>query len=292
MKSIASSFLVFLFLVSQNVAACTSCLCGDPTLTTLGTEKPYAGRIQLGYEVLQREETTGEGTNKKEVVEVRHTLTASYWPVKYLGLSLAAPVHSTLDMTLKNGAEQRGSGLGDLDLNARYYQWQNRKMNAGWIGGVRLPIGEEQKTVDGQAINIDAQPAQGVIMGRLGAWYSRYRYPWSYHGSIIVNIATDTGFQGFKPGKQLTFSGLGQFAFSQTLSLSFGIEGRYGDKDTFFTIEDDDSGGGIAYGAINIIGKWLDSGLWNIKVQYEVLDELNGSREEPYVLYMGLGYGF
>ena len=92
-------FILFLLFFSLPALACTSCLCGDPTLTTLGTEKPYAGRMQFGWEAIYREESTGEkGINEQQLAEVRHTVNVSYWPKKNMGFSVALPVVSTLNL--------------------------------------------------------------------------------------------------------------------------------------------------------------------------------------------------
>ncbi len=287
------SLIACFWVLSKSTWACTSCLCGDPTLTTLGTEKPYAGRIQFGWEAIYREEETGtQAIDLKVVDELRHTLNASYWPNKKIGLSIALPVHSTLNLTVQNGANQQGSGVGDLEFNGRYYQWQNRRYNAGFIAGMRLPTGSEQKTASGQPIDIDAQPAQGVYQTRLGMWYSRYKYPWSFHSSAIAYKALNEGYQGFEPGEQLTLSGVGQYAMTKKLSVMFGLEARSGAKDAFYDEQDNNSGGTIAYGVLGVVGKWGASGVWHIKAQLDAYNGLNGDHEEPFVIYTGLGYGF
>lgn len=272
--------------------ACTSCLCGDPTLTTLGTEKPYAGRTQFGWEAIYREEETGQGVNLKNVTELRHTLNASYWPTKKIGLAFSLPVHSTLNLTVPNGADQQGSGVGDLAVNGRYYVKQTRRYNTGVIVGMRLPTGSEQKTASGQAIDIDAQPAQGIYQARLGGWFSRYRYPWSFHGSAIAYAGLNEGYQGFEAGNQLTLSGIAQYATTQKLSVMWGVEARTGAYDTFNGERDNNSGGTIAYAVLGVVGKWGVSGLWHIKAQSEAYNGLNGQNEEPFVIYTGVGYGF
>ena len=288
-RSVVLACMAFL---PSKLLACTSCLCGDPTLTTLGTEKPYAGRMQFGWEAIYREEETGQGPTLKEVDELRHTLSPSYWPNKKIGLAIALPVNSTLNLQLPNGADQQGSGVGDLELSARYYQWQNRRYNAGFIVGMRLPTGSEQKAADGRVIDIDAQPAQGIYQARLGFWYSRYQYPWSYHASVISYAGLNEGFQGFDAGHQLTFNSIGQYAATQKISLMFGLEGRTGRADYFLDERDENSGGTIAYGVLGVVGKWGVSGLWHVKVQRDIYNRLNGAHQEPFVIYTGLGYGF
>ncbi|WP_156312522.1 hypothetical protein [Marinagarivorans algicola] len=298
----AQALLVFSFLqfalaacllcVPNSVLACTSCLCGDPTLTTLGTEKPYAGRVQLGWEAIYREEETGTGADLKTVEQLQHTLQASYWPTKKIGLSFVLPVYSTLKLATQNGANQEGSGTGDLEINTRYYQWQNRRYNAGFIAGMRLATGREQTTGTGELIDIDAQPAQGVYQVRLGLWYSRYQYPWSFHSSVMAYVALNEGFQGFEPGEQATFNGIGQYAMTKKLSVMLGVEARIGKKDAFYERLDDHSGGAIAYAVLGLVGQWGASGTWHIKAQVDAYNGLKGAHEEPFVIYTGLGYGF
>ena len=100
------------------------------------------------------------------------------------------------------------------------------------------------------------------------------------------------GFQGFKPGKQLTLNGNAQYTISQTFSTTVGIEGRFGQQDEFYGQDDANSGGAIAYGVIGLVGKWWQSGVWHIKGQFAINENLKGDHKEPFVLYAGLSYGF
>ncbi|MFP5306414.1 MAG: transporter, partial [Gammaproteobacteria bacterium] len=41
--------------------ACSTCKCGDYSITLLGVEKPYAGRLRGSFDTLVRSETQGAG---------------------------------------------------------------------------------------------------------------------------------------------------------------------------------------------------------------------------------------
>jgi hypothetical protein len=70
--------------------ACASCGCGDPTLTTLGTTKPFAGRLRAALQLAYRTDAVGrEGLNRVELREAR--LDAS---VAAAGCSALQPANS------------------------------------------------------------------------------------------------------------------------------------------------------------------------------------------------------
>ena len=76
---VVCSLLLILLLPTSNALACATCLCGDPTLTTMGSEKPFAGRLRASVEYLTRSEITGDPqTSEHKIEEQRYTFSISY----------------------------------------------------------------------------------------------------------------------------------------------------------------------------------------------------------------------
>ena len=76
-------------LVPRAALACASCSCGDPTLTRMGAEQPYDGRLRLGASVLTRDEEVLDAGGNVDLIDVRFTATLAYALSERQMLSLA-----------------------------------------------------------------------------------------------------------------------------------------------------------------------------------------------------------
>ena len=81
-RGVLSALLALLALAASRLAsACAACGCGDPTLSAVGAEKPYAGRLRLSLNTRYRSDTVGtEGVNKLSLQETRADLQAAWSP--------------------------------------------------------------------------------------------------------------------------------------------------------------------------------------------------------------------
>jgi len=302
MKIADSKFTFFFYLATivltvttDKALACATCLCGDQTLTTLGNEKPFAGRTRLSVNALYREEEMGvAGFNQRKITEQRYTLGVGYWASDKLALSVRLP-WSEKTLEDDNLVEQKTAAVGDAEIDTRYYLWSDGLARPrhllGLQLGTRIPTAEKQ-TENGVTLDADVQSGAGLWIPSAGVWYGYYQFPWSLNAQIQANVGIGEGFHDYEFGKTLNSSITGQYALASGVGLQLGIDTRLSARNRYDGIEDDDSGGFIAYLAPGIVVSIAEDWLLHVKIQYAVIDDLNGEHDEDYVAYTGISYDF
>src|SRR4051812_833357 len=80
-------------LTSDPAQACAACGCGDPTLTVMGAEKPFAGRLRGALTLTHRSDDVGTvQLSQIRAVEERLEASVVYAPSDWLLLSATLPV--------------------------------------------------------------------------------------------------------------------------------------------------------------------------------------------------------
>lgn len=280
---------------SEMATACSTCLCGDPTLTTMGAEKPFAGRqrISLGY--LDREERVGiAGVNQRVIRDSRMTLGYSYWLNQKLALGLRVPFVDK-QLTDASLAREQVSALGDIDIDARLYLWQDRpaipRHIAGLQFGVRLPTASQEKS-SGVTLDNDVQPGDGLTLGSVGVWHGYFRFPWMVYSSGQFNFGLDKGYEDFDYGGSLKLSSTLQYALNYKFALQIGVDMRWSEQDRYQQVGDPDSGGFIAFLSPGAVVTLAPDLILNVKVQSPWIEDLDGDHEEDEVLHLGVTYDF
>lgn len=275
--------------------ACSTCLVGDPTLTLMGTEKSYSGRLRLSLLYGYRTEEVGVARfNQIELTEHRTTLGLTYAFNKDISLSARLPY---LDKRLEyaNLAEQNNRALGDLeltgkitlstdDLNAHRHLW-------GTIVGIRLPTASEQKTINGQTADIDNQTGTGAYVPQAGVWYGFYRYPYFIYTSGVVHYAFE-GFGDFKAGTAVVGTVTTQYAINYKIALQLGLDSRWSAANHFDGQTDPDSGGIISFLSPKLIYSPTSDLIIHFGFQYPVLNRLDGEHKEGTTIELGVTYDF
>lgn len=278
---------------SQVSHACSTCLCGDPTLTTLGLEKPYEGRARLSLSSLYRVEEIGQkGFNDREITEQRYTLGVSYWPSKTLAMGMRLPwIEKTLETA--NLAEEESASLGDLELDMRWYGYKNKPNRpshiAGLQFGLRIPTAEEKKQ-DGEALDFDVQPGAGLWIPNLGAWYGYFKFPWFVNVSMVANIGVGEGHADYRFGNALNTTFLTQYAYTPSVAFQLGFDTRWSGRDEFAGETDKDSGGFIGYVSPGIVLSVVEDMQINLSAQLVAIDQLNGDHAEDSLFNIGISY--
>lgn len=280
-------------LASPPAQACSTCKCGDYSITLLGTEKPYASRLRGAFDVLVRSETQGTGLGARETEEWRNTLGLSYSLTEDLTLGLQLPwVHKRIEDA--NLAAQEADGLGDADLIAWWVLHRGGESAlrhlAGLRFGARLPTAEEVEE-NGQKLDIDVQPDAGALAPNLGAWYRYYRFPWLVSLSATYYAYGD-GHQDFSPGDAATASVLGQYALDPNWALQAGFDLRHAGKNRHDGATDPNSGGTLGMVYAGAAARFFEELSISAGVQLPVLDELNGAQEEDPALRLSFAYDF
>lgn len=287
------SFAALVALAAATPAwACSTCACGDYTITLMGDEKPYAGRLRAAVDFSSRTEIKGDGVERHRFQEWRTNLGMSYSITHRLTLGAQLPL---VRKRVRNASLERieTEGLGDAELLLRYVAWQDKETPrhmAGLRAGLRLPTSSEVKD-GGAPVDIDAQPDPGATAPSLGLWYGYYRFPVFVSASGYY-LRYGDGRQGFEPGDATVASVNTQYAFTDSLALQLGLDARHTHRNLFSGVEDPDSGGTLAMGFVGLAARVGADFLLHGGVQLPLLDELNGAQEEDAALRAGVAYDF
>lgn len=273
--------------------ACSTCKCGDYTLTLMGSEKPYDQRLRFAADLLSRSEAAGEpGLSQARTDEQRLSLGVSYALNPDWTLALRLPyVRKQLEEA--NLARTQTQGWGDADLLARRVLYRSPGAVTGLLGGLslglRLPTSERIRDGQGVLVDIDAQPDAGATAPQLGVWASRFAYPWMFNASATY-FRYGKARQGFDPGDAVTGSLLGQFALDQDWALQLGLDARHAQRNRFSGAVDDDSGGTLVMAQAGLAVRAGPELLLHLNAQQALRDRLNGEQEEDFALRLGFAF--
>lgn len=287
-----------LFLTALGAAmpayACSTCKCGDYTITLLGDEKAYAGRLRSGVETVWRSESQGEpGVDERSTDEQRLLLGLAYSlnPDWTLAAQIPFVRKEIEDADL---SRQDAEGLGDIDLLARWTLFRGGDSSVRHVGGlrlgVRLPTAEQVRDRNGERLDIDVQPDAGATAPNVGGWYSYFRFPW-FLSSSVTYFSFGDGHQGFAPGNAVVGSLLGQYAVMPALAVQAGVDARYAQRNRFSGVEDPDSGGTLTMGFAGVALRFGEL-VTNAGVQLPLAENLNGFQDEGASYRLGLAYDF
>lgn len=261
----------------------------------MGTEKPYAGRLRISVDALDREERSGiRGVNDSKTDEERVTYSLNYAPSTDWVVGISLPMITKHIDRFDLTAEQ-ASGMGDPEITARWFAGRDRERFAqqlwGLQFGLRLPWVNEQK-FQGEPIDFDAQPATGATVPSIGAWYGLYRAPWLSYTSASVQHAIDEGFQGYNAGDVVLLTETVQYALHPAFAVQLSIDSRWKAKDSFNGIDDADSGGTLAMLSPGAVWMPLTDVVIHLNYQTPVFEHLNGEQKEHAYLRAGIVYDF
>lgn len=291
---VSSCAIATVVLLPIQTFACSTCLCGDPTLTVMGAEKPFAGRKRVSLESLFRTESIGRrGIDRVDIDEHRLSLGFSYTFNPRVAVSLRLP---WVDKQLENSSLARSEtqGIGDINVTAKIFLQPQTGMVRrlyGLTAGVTLPTAEEKTSASGQLLDIDVQPGVGSTVAQLGVWYGQYAFPWFFYASSALNIPTE-GNQDFTPGTAVTLTLRTQYAPRHRLAFQLGLDTRWSEKDKYGDIADSNSGGFLGFLSPGVVITLSTDLLLQLQTQIPVIDELNGHHEEETTYSIGIIYDF
>jgi hypothetical protein len=294
-RVVFASLLLVLLCRSENAFACATCLCGDPTLTSMGMEKPFAERMRSGVEYLNRGETVGEANDGEHVIaEQRLTYNFSY-ALNTTWIFAASLPLVTKHVDRYDLSSEQGSGVGDMDVYARWFIGGDESFPVrelwGLQFGMRLPTSSEQYA-NGEAVDFDAQPGAGATIPGLGAWYGYYRTPWFLYTSATYQHAIDEGYQGYQAGDVFLVTGQAQYALNTKLALLFGLDARYKRQDRYYGVVDENSGGSLVMAAPGLTWAPYEDWVVNLNVQLPIIQNGYGRQDEDSTYRIGVVYDF
>lgn len=272
--------------------ACSTCRCGDPTITLLGSEKAFSGRTRLGLDLLWRSETDGPAGLRRKTDEQRSSFGLAYSLNDKITLALQAPFVSKT-LRLPNREQQEARGWGDTSLSLRAVLWRKGPMSgrhlAGLRAGLRLPTAESLRDDNGVKLDIDAQPDAGVSARQIGGWYAYHRHPWFISASSIYSDYSQ-GRQEFAPGNSINSSVFAQYAPNSRLGLVLGLDLRHAQADRVQKLRDENSGGALLMGRTGLALRLGDELVASLLWQGTLLDKLNGDQTESAYLRLSVAY--
>lgn len=276
-----------------SAAACASCACGDPTLTLLGNEKPFENRIRVSLEYRRRSEKSGiPGISRTEVTEDRFALGSAWAPASWLFVGLSVPLVRK-EYVLPNLAEESSFGLGDVELNGKYFflgdRGRSRRHLAAVLAGIKLPVSREGKSTAGNPLAVEAQPGIGAWAGNMGLWYGYYRYPWSLYATGYVQVSSE-GHQAYEPGASVLWTVSGQYQISQKFALQAGFDSRWSAADYQAGTRVPDTGGSIVFASPGLIWSPSESLIVHALVRIPVINGLRGNHSEGVNALGGITY--
>lgn len=294
----ASAPLVLALAVPLKAAACASCGSGDPTLTSMGTEQPFQGRLR-GATLLrywgQDSEGGHHGMPGESLRELRLDVSASYAPVGWLQLAATLPLHAR---ELSGGMlePQRAFSAGDVELGARFLVWRDKELAPAHLvsalAGVKLPTAPQQRDASGEPWDADAQVGSGSVDPRVGAAYAFFAAPWSLYTSLVLQWPTE-GFGGHRMPRSLRGAVAGQYQLGPRVAVRLGVDTRLDGPEAHHGEPMPDTAGFIAYAAPDLLFSPRQDTAVQLGVRVPVLSTFaHGQPEERPVLSLALIHDF
>lgn len=245
--------LLLLLLVSgwlchaRPVHACATCAVGDPTLTSMGAQQPFDGRVRAAAELMYRTERIGRtGVDRTDIREARLLSMLAYAPWRQLMLTLQVPVVAR-DVRLVNLAQERFAHLGDVELQARAYVYTDRALAPrhllACVAGARLPSAPLRRSAGGQ-VEPELQTGTGSLTPVLGLTYAHFAGKWSVYAGELVYLPL-AGRADFRAGAAWLGTHTLQYQVTPAWALRLGLNLRL-DAPLRIAGVADPHGGGLA----------------------------------------------
>lgn len=284
--------LLIALLTATPAWSCAVCQCGDPTLSLMGTAKPFEGRLRLSAEAQLRQERFGspELGQQQTLTDQRLQLRAAWAPRPWLFLNVSTPlVRRTL--THPNLAQDLTMNLGDVEAGAKIFLWQERPSRPRWMAGITAgltaPTAVRQRGADGSFLDVDAQAGFGAWIPNAGLWISHYRFPWSFHLSSAVH-APGQGWDQLNPGVSWLQTFAAQLQPWTWLGASLSLDGRVSQRDVFAGQVDADSGGTLVTLSPGLVWSPSMDLIVHATVRIPIVDALYGDHDEGPIFITGV----
>jgi hypothetical protein len=293
MKALA--LVLLLTLAPARARACASCGCGDPTLTALGTEQPARNRLRASLEARDRLDVVGvSGVDELRLREQRLDGQLAWAPHERLFLLAALPVLRR-NLTYDDGFHRQTWGIGDLELRAKLFLFQDRAFAPRHLiavmGGAKLPTAAVDRRLNGQPLPPELQAGTGSIDAIAGASYAHFAYPWSAYASSQL-LVPGTGTAGDRAARSLRTTLAGQRHLGSMLAARLALDTRLDGKGREAGLPDPNSGGFIAFAAPELLVSPVTDLSLSVWIKIAVLNRLDGRHEEPFLAGLSAAYDF
>lgn len=285
MRAMALAAGIFLAasLAPSVARACASCGCGDPTLTAMGTEKPFPNRVRLSLEERFGGHTVGDPSYQEASWTLRSALSASWSP--HARFTVAALVPLVSDWTQSPARPWRSYTLpGDAELSARGVIFRDRVWSprhlVSLMAGLKMPTAPRAYDGDGYPFPDDDQPGSGSWDPFAGAGYAWFGRTLSAYGSLSYRYTTP-GRRGYRHGMSLGGSAGVQLQPWSFAALAISVDVRWAAPDQLGPgVDAPNSGGTMLAMTPALVFSPLANWLIKIAYQVHVADWLIGAQGE------------
>lgn len=220
-RSVALLVAAFTLLGAGEALACAACACGDPTLTTLGADQPFEGRLRAA--TLVRAWGYTDDVTHGEYGELRMDLAAAYSPLSWLTVAAQLPLQLRSGL---GGAQGHAYGLGDVTVTGQALLYRDRPMASRWLLsallGAVLPTTTARGSEGALGRHSPLSLGEGAFSPLLGASVLTVHGPWS--GFLSVTGALPLGDDA--PAPAVRTSIFAQHQLLSALALRVGGEVR------------------------------------------------------------------
>jgi hypothetical protein len=296
---------------STPARACSVCGCGDPLLTANDPAAITGGfRLQMDTEYLRIDAgTDGRPGYTDQLTQWSYRFNAVYRPLNALSLTATLPLVSKTIHTVGFGTNVVGSdltGLGDVELGARYAVWTSVNIGARRVqefavsAGTAIPTGDHNaRATDGSLVDPHGQLGTGGWGPFAGVHYRLEQGDWLAYASLSYRLRTEASYfdtSKYKFGDAFLWSVHGQYLPSRRIALDLGVDGRYAKADRATapdgTVTDpvDSTGGTVLSAAPGVYFNAL-GGLWLfVRGQVPFYKDLFGEQDVKPSVVTGLQF--
>jgi hypothetical protein len=275
--------------------ACSVCGCGDPTLTVMGDEKPFRGRLRLDAEVLLGQSRVGTpGADEIDLTEERVEIAAAYAPTRALFLVLAVPMLDRQAM-FHDGSISKTFTLGDIEARAKGFVssvWRGAFHHQVAIqGGIKAPTGPVERYPSGAPLPAAVQPGMGAVTPFAGVFYGLGHGVWSFYASVTVYLpfavlAAAHSSDSFRSSASV------QRQVGKVFAARLGLDTRLDASGELNGISDPNSGGFIAYLSPGLVVSPVSDLLLSAGAHVPFAQALLGYHHEGTIASLGVTYDF
>lgn len=292
-KSCIALLPVALLLLSPPALACATCACGDPTLTSMGTEQPFSGRTRVASITRAWGLTLGDDSlDAVTLRELRVDLSVAYAPLPWLILSAMVPlqVRTVQDVSLMR---EEAWGPGDMEVSAKVFVFRDRDFSPDHLlavlVGSELPTSPTLSDGQGRPLSLDAQLGSGSVDPFAGLAYTAFRGSWSFIVSATGSLST-RGREGFRGGAALRTTVAAQFQPSPAWALRLAADTRLEGASTLHGVRDPVGSGFIGFLSPEVLFSPASDVVLQLGVRAPVLNLLSGHVRQTPILQAAVAY--
>lgn len=270
-------------LYARRASACAVCSTGDITLTSAGTEQPFAGRLRSALQLSYRSNTFGHAGLDESLTREFSAELSTAWAPSPDWLLLANVPFRVREMTDANLARDGSSGLGDIEFSAKRFVFRDREFAPRWLvavsGAAKFPTGRWYDDAEGVALPPEAQPGSGSLDVGAGASVGCFLGAFSGYASLLWR--TPLIFRKmFEPGRSTNVTLALQYQALLPLAVRGVSELRLDGTAREAAASDPNSGGWISFvGADLLLGIADDLSVVG-GVRVAALEHLRGVQRE------------